>query len=65
MAQKVVESSWLMWHREYLDGLREIRNCRKEGKAASEIRVADAVVIEVDVMLRHRWRLGGGYSASS
>ena len=54
-----------MWHREYLDGLREIRNCRKEGKGVSEIRVDDAVVIEVDVMLRHRCRLGGGYSASS
>ena len=48
-----------------MDGLREIRNCRKEGKGASEIRVDDAVVIEVDVMLRHRCRLGGGYSASS
>ena len=56
--QKVVESFWLMWHREYLDGLREIRSCRKVGKAAYEIRVGDAVVIEEDVVPRHRWRLG-------
>ena len=46
-----------MWHREYLDGLREIRSCSKVGKGASEIRVDDAVVIEEDVP-RHRWRLG-------
>ena len=30
--QKVAESFWLMWHREYLDGLREIRSGRKAGK---------------------------------
>ena len=56
--QKVVESFWLMWHREYLDGLREIINCGKAGKGASEIRVGDVVVIEEDVVPRHRWRLG-------
>ena len=47
-----------MWHRQYLDGLTEIRSCRKVGKGASEIRVVDFVVIEEDVMPRHRWRLG-------
>ena len=56
--QKVVESFWLMWHREHLDGLREIRSCRKVGKEASEIRECDVVVIEEDVVPRHRWRLG-------
>ena len=30
--QKVVESFWMMWHREYLHGLREIRSYRKVGK---------------------------------
>ena len=49
--QKVVESFWLTWHREYLDGLKEIRSCRKVGKEASEIRVGDVVVIE-DVVTR-------------
>ena len=52
--QKAVESFWLMWHREYLNGLREIRSCRKAGKGASEIRVGDVVVIEEDVVPRHR-----------
>ena len=47
--QKIFESFWLMWHQEYLDGLREIRSCRKVGKGASEIRVDDVVVIEIDV----------------
>ena len=56
--QKILESFWLMWHREYLDGLREIRSCRKVGKTAYEIRVGDLVVIEEDVVPRHRWRLG-------
>ena len=56
--QKVVESFWLMWHRKYLDGLREIRSGRKVGKGASEIRVGDVVLIEEDVVPRHRWRLG-------
>ena len=55
--QKVVESFWLMWHQENLDGLREIRSCRKVGKGASEIRVGNVVVIE-EVLPRHRWRLG-------
>ena len=53
--QKIFESFWLMWHQEYLDGLREIRSFRKVGKGASEIRVDDVVVIEIDVV-RHRWR---------
>ena len=48
--QKVVESFWFMWHQEYLDGLREIRSCRKVGKGAFEIKVGDVVP-------RHRWRL--------
>ena len=56
--QKVVESFWLMWHREYLDDLREVRSCRKVGKGTSEKRVGDVVVIEEDVVPRHRWRLG-------
>ena len=56
--QKVVESFWMMWHREYLDGLREIRSYRKVGKWASEIRVSDVVVKEEDAMPRNRWRLG-------
>ena len=56
--QKVVESFWLVWHREYLDGLREIRSCRKVGKEASQIRVGDVVVIEEDEVPRHRWNLG-------
>ena len=55
---KVVESFWMMWHREYLDGLREIRSYRKVGKWASEIRVSDVVVKEEDAMPRNRWRLG-------
>ena len=50
MVQKVVESFWLMWHREYLDGLREITSCRKVGKGASEIRVGDVVVTEEDIL---------------
>ena len=29
-----------------MDGLKEIRSCRKVGKEASEIRVGDVVVIE-------------------
>ena len=56
--QKFVESFWLMWHREYLGGLREVRSCRKVGKGRSEIRVGDVVVIEEDIVPRHRWRLG-------
>ena len=52
MVQKVVESFWLMWHREYLDGLREITSCRKVGKGASEIRVGDVVVTEEDIVPR-------------
>ena len=56
--QKVVESFWLVWHREYLDGLREIRRCRKVGKEASQIRVGDVVVIKEDAVPRHRWNLG-------
>ena len=59
--QKVVESFWLMWHRKYLDSLREIRSCRKVGKVgkgASEIRMGDVAVIEEDVVPRRRWRLG-------
>ena len=56
--QKVVESFWLMWHQEYLDGMREIRSCRKVGKRASEIRLGNVAVIEEDVVTRHRWRLG-------
>ena len=47
-----------MWHREHLDGLREIRSCRKVGKEASEIREGDAAMIEEDVVPRHTWRLG-------
>ena len=47
-----------MWHREHLDGLREIRSCRKVGKEASEIREGDVVMIEEDVVPRHTWRLG-------
>ena len=58
MVQKVAESFWLIRHREYLDGLREIRSCRKAGKGASEVRVGDVVVIEEDVVPRHRCRLG-------
>ena len=56
--QKVVESFWLMWHQKYLDGMREIRSCRKVGKRASEIKLGDVAVIEEDVVTRHRWRLG-------
>ena len=56
--QNVVESFWLMWYREYLDGLRETGSCRKVGKGAFEIKVGDVVVIEEDVVPRHRWRLG-------
>ena len=41
-----------------MDGLREIISCRKVGKGASKIRVGDVVVIEEDVVPRHRWRLG-------
>ena len=43
-----------MCHREYLDGLREIRSCRKVGKGASEIRLGDVVVIEEEVVPRRR-----------
>ena len=56
--QKVVESFWLMWHQKYLDGMREIRSCRKVCKRASEIKLGDVAVIEEDVVTRHRWRLG-------
>ena len=38
--------------------MREIRTCRKVSKGASEIRVGDIVVIEEDILPRHRWRLG-------
>ena len=38
-----------------MNGLRETR---KVGKGASEIRVGDVVVIEEDVVPRHSWRLG-------
>ena len=58
VVQKVVESFWLVWHREYLDGLREIRSCRKVGKEAFQIRVGDVVVTEEDSVPRHRWKLG-------
>ena len=44
-AMKIVESFWLMWHREYLDGFREISG-RKVGLGASEIRVGDVAVIK-------------------
>ena len=47
-----------MWHREHLDGLREIKICRKVSKEASEIREGDAAMIEEDVVPRHTWRLG-------
>ena len=47
-----------MCHREYLDGLREIRSCRKVGKEAFQIRVGDVVVTEEDSVPRHRWKLG-------
>ena len=57
VVQKVVERFWLMWHGKYLDGLRKIIIYRKVGKGASEIRVSDVVVIEEDVVPRHRWRL--------
>ena len=53
-----LRSFWLMWYREYLDGLREIRSCRKAGQGASKIRVGDVVVIKEDGVPRHRWRLG-------
>ena len=53
---KVAGSFWLMCHREYLDGLREITSCRKVGKGASEIRVGDVVVTEEDIVPRQ-----GGY----
>ena len=52
--QKVVGMFSLMWHQEYLDGLRKTRNCRKAGKGASNIRVGDVVVIKKDTMPRHR-----------
>ena len=52
--QKVVESFWLMWHQKYLDGMREIRSCRKVGKRASEIKLGKVAVIEEDVVTRHR-----------
>ena len=38
-----------------MNGLRETR---KVGKGASEIRVGDVVVIEEDVVPRHSWRFG-------
>ena len=47
-----------MWHQECLDDFREIRSCKKVGKGASEIRVGDIVMIEEDVVPRHRLRLG-------
>ena len=34
------------------------KSCRKVGKGASELRVGDVVVIEEDVVPRHRLRLG-------
>ena len=37
-----------------MDGLREIRSCRKVGKGASVIREGDVVVTEKDVVPRHR-----------
>ena len=52
MVEKVVESFCLMWHREYLDGLREITSCKKVGKRASEIRVGDVVVTEENIVPR-------------
>ena len=54
VVQKVAESFWLIWHREYLDGLREIRKCRKVGKGSSEVRVSDVVMIEEDVVPRQK-----------
>ena len=55
--QKVLEEFWLVWHREYLDGLRE-QSCKSLGRGATEIKVGDVVVIGEDVVPRHRWRLG-------
>ena len=55
VVEKVVESFCLLWHREYLDGLREITSCKKVGKRASEIRVGDVVVTEEDIVPRQGW----------
>ena len=55
--QNVVEYFWLVWLRENLDGLRE-QCCKSLGRAVAVIRVGDIVVIEEDVVPRHRLRLG-------
>ena len=59
--QKIVENFRLMWHRQYLDGLRKIKSCRKVGKDASKIRVGGVVVIEEDVVPRHNQDISGVY----
>ena len=55
--QNVLEYFWLVWLRESLDGLRE-QCCKSLGRGVAVIRVGDFVVIEEDVVSRHRLRSG-------
>ena len=55
--QNVLEYFCLVWLRESLDGLRE-QCCKSLGRGVAVIRVGDVVVIEEDVVSRHRLRSG-------